>query len=203
MLDFVGRKCWYQLLIVSVPGYANFFYKMTKKIVGSYHVCIYICWLIGRFFNFHWKTDMCAVWVDVIVVCKHDLKIKLFHVLVGAMRNLFLVSRSLSIPWNTISSTPGMYLATSPSHFPVFLSSLIFFFLLFLYFSFTFYLFCQWQKTLLLCQMEKQLHLGGFHLLFLFASLLSSGIFFFFFCFVLVSVVAFIVFLFLVLQFLL
>ena len=81
---------------------------------------------------------MCADWVDVIVVCKHDLKIKLFHVLVGAMRNLFLVSRSLSIPWNTISSTPGMYLATSPSHFPVFLSSLIFFFFTFSLFLFYF-----------------------------------------------------------------
>ena len=52
-----------------------------------------------------------------------------------------LVSVSSSIPWNTILSTPGMYLATSASYFPVFISSLISF-LLFLQRHYNLRLFC-------------------------------------------------------------
>ena len=66
------------------------FLQDDKKIVDNYDVYVYVCCLIRNVLNFHWKTDnMYALWVDVIVVCQHDLKSKLLHALVGAMSNFF------------------------------------------------------------------------------------------------------------------
>ena len=41
------------------------------------------------FFKFYRKTDMNAVWVDIVVVSQQYLKIKFFHISVGRMGNFF------------------------------------------------------------------------------------------------------------------
>ena len=41
------------------------------------------------FLKFYRKTDMNAVWVDIVVVSQQYLKIKFFHISVGRMGNFF------------------------------------------------------------------------------------------------------------------
>ena len=90
----------------------------------------------------------------------------------------YFVSISSSIPWYTISSTPGMSFATSTSCFPVFVSSLIFF--TFFQHRYSLMLFYLWRKIPPHSQMEKQSLQGGFHPLLIFASLFrQSNIFIF------------------------
>ena len=117
---------------------------------------------------------MYAVWIDVIVVCQYDFKIKLFNVLVRAMSNFFfgvyIFEHSLEYHFEYSTNVLGNVSVI----FSIFYV-LPDFFLLFLQCHQNLKLFCQWQKTLLHYQMEKQLQLGGFHLLFLFISLFRQS----------------------------
>ena len=47
--------------------------------------CYYSCLLL---FYFYWKTNMHTVRVCIIVVCNHNLKLKIFHILVEYIRDL-------------------------------------------------------------------------------------------------------------------
>ena len=47
-----------------------------------------MCFIRGLF-NFHWKTKVYAVRVNIVIIGQLYLKVKLFHVLVGAMGNFF------------------------------------------------------------------------------------------------------------------
>ena len=75
MIDFVVGECRYELFVVPVPSYAYFFFQVSKQIVHSYQICVYVACLVAAFFNFHEKKMVYVVWVYVVLVCQYYLKI--------------------------------------------------------------------------------------------------------------------------------
>ena len=74
----------------SISCNAYFFYKMGNKIINCYQVCIYVAVLVTTFFNFPWWKNMHTARTRIVVISQHDLKIKVFYVLVRNVGWLFL-----------------------------------------------------------------------------------------------------------------
>ena len=123
---------------------------------------------------------MDTICVNIVVVSKQYLKIKLFHYQCNLWATFSLVWMSSSIPWNLNSRRPRLFFTISSSYLSGLISSLIF--LPFLLHRYNSMLSCQ---RLMICQhhhKEKQFALKIPYCVFLFASLFKySNIVFFLF----------------------
>ena len=81
---------------------------------------------LSGFFDFHRRTYVDTVRVNIITISQQNLKVQFSHVSVGWVGKFFPSINVLSIPRNLSSRRPGMYLAMPSSYLAVYISFLFF-----------------------------------------------------------------------------